>query len=93
MRRREGREKRSYEDRRRGGDNGREMEDVWLERRNNRAKKGERENVGFVKETRKTAKEIQSALTFTVPGPLPKAVQSSGSWAAKEHGSPNTLSA
>ena len=92
MRRREGREKRSYEDRRRGGDNGREMEDVWLEEKQ-QSQKGERENVGFVKETRKTAKEIQSALTFTVPGPLPKAVQSSGSWAAKEHGSPNTLSA
>ena len=40
----------------------------------------------------KTAKEIQSSLTFPVQGPLPKAVQGSGSGAAKEHGNPNTLS-
>lgn len=39
----------------------------WEEKQ--RSQKGERENVGFVKETRKTAKEIQSSLTFTVPGP------------------------
>lgn len=84
--------KRSYKDRR-------EKEtETWAgngghvaERRNNGAKK--RKNVGFLRKTRKTAKEIQSSLTFTVPDRLPKAAQSSGSWAVKEHGSPNTLSA
>lgn len=34
------------------------------ERRNNRAK--QKQNMGFVRKTRETAKEIQSSLTFTV---------------------------
>lgn len=70
---RAGTSKRSYEDQR--------QEDTEAQagngghvRRNNRAKERLRE-CGFCSKTmRKTAKEIQSSLTFTVPGPLPKAV-------------------
>lgn len=51
---------------------------MWLRGETTEPKRG-KENVGFVKEPRKTAKERQSSLTFTVPCSLPKALQSSGS--------------
>lgn len=63
------------------------MEGMWLRR--DTSELGWREGVGFVKNKHKSAKEIQSSLTFTGP----KAVQGSGSWAVKERVSPNTLSA